>query len=402
MKTRATCMGIAFVSLLGTTSCGVPAEDQPAAVAIEAAIASCDGSWTVTDSPNVGGGDNALASVSGARADDVWAVGQFAPDTNPDITLTLAEHFDGQAWSVVETPNLGTNHGNALLAVAALSGRAWAVGYDIGSDYLAHSLIEAWDGSAWTVVSHHQPFETENLYGVAAVAPDDVWAVGSGRDGEGPFQAVALHFDGHHWRSIPPVDPGRNGNVLYSVAARSADDVWAVGQQIGDAPPDRVLVEHWDGRRWSVVPVDAPADASKQLLAVDLVGRDDFRAVGDSQDGTVSLRTLAVIGEGNALAANDTPNPNLLDDRLTGVAAISDDQTFAVGSTLDDSSGGLQTLIVAGGEGGPWTRVASPNPSVDGNNQLAMIAKVSGDLWAVGGYDGPDAGQTLILHRCRR
>jgi hypothetical protein len=402
MKTRATNIALTLVSSLGIVSCGVP-EEPPVTTgtAVVEALSSCDGTWTVVDSPNVGGQDNSLASVSGLSGDDVWAVGQFAPDVNPNITQTLAQHFDGNAWSLVATPNVGTNHGNALLGVAALHGRAWAVGYDIGSDYLSHSLIEQWDGSAWTVVSHHEPFETENLYGVAAMAPNDVWAVGSGRDGEGAFHALALHFDGHAWTSIPPVNPGENGNVLYSVVAKASDDIWAVGQQIGDAPPDRALVEHWDGRRWSVVPVDEPADASKQLLAVDVVAGDDFRAVGDSQDGQVSLRTLAVIGEGKALAAHPTPNPNLGDNRLTGVAAAGDNQTWAVGSTLNDSTGGLETLIVSGGEGAAWTRVTSPNPASDGNNQLSTIAKVGRDVWAVGGFDGPDALQTLILHRCR-
>ena len=49
-----------------------------------------------------------------------------------------------------------------------------------------------------------------------------------------------------------------------------------------------------------------------------------------------------------------------------------------------------------------WARVPSPNPSADGDNQLAAVAEVGRhDLWAVGAFDGPDAAQTLILHRCR-
>jgi hypothetical protein len=398
---RATSIVFALSAALGLGSCAPPADDVSATTAALDLAPACDGSWSVVASPNAESGDNSLASVSGSSRHDVWAVGQFAPDADPNITLTLAEHFDGQSWSVVPTPNVGTDHGNALLGVAALPGAAWTVGYDIGADYLSHSLIQAWDGSAWSIVPHHQPFQTENLYGVAANAPDDVWAVGSGRDGEGAFHALALHFDGRRWSSVPPVDAGENGNVLYGVVAKAANDVWAVGQQIGAGPPDRALVEHWDGRRWSVVPVDAPADASRQLLAVDLVAGDDLRAAGDSQDGLVSLRTFGVSGEGRALALHATDDPNVGDDRLTGVAAVSDDETFAVGSTLSDATGNLETLIVAGGEHTPWTRVASPSPADDGDNQLSTVARVGRDLWAVGGFDGPDAQQTLILHRCR-
>jgi len=393
----------AFVASWGASSCGRSASDDATAAGVasaRAALGSCSGDWSQMPSPNVGGGDNSLASVAGSAADDVWAVGQVAPDANPNITLTLALHFDGTAWSVVDTPNAG-RHANALLAVAAAGGTAWAVGYDIGPDFLSHSLIEAWDGRAWRVVAHPQPFDTENLYGVAATSPSDVWAVGSGRDGEGAFHTLVLHFDGRRWTVVPSADPGSTGNVLYGVVATAPDDAWAVGQAMGDAPPDRALVEHWDGASWSAVSLGAGAP-STQLLAVDEVAGDDVRAVGDAQDGVVSLRTFALSSEGARFSLQPTANPNVGDNRLTGVAATSDDQTFAVGSTLDDVSGGLETLIVSGSEDTTWARVSSPNPSADGDNQLAAVTEVGRhDLWAVGAFDGPDAAQTLILHRCR-
>jgi hypothetical protein len=88
------------------------------------------------------------------------------------------------------------------------------------------------------------------------------------------------------------------------------------------------------------------------------------------------------------------------DVRAAGDAQVKDDESWAVGSFLDDASGNLQTLIVTGGEGAPWTEVPSPNPTSDGDNQLSTVTKIGNkDLWAVGGFDGPDAQQTLILHR---
>jgi hypothetical protein len=391
--------------VLGAASCGLaPGGNGPGATTqLSGAIGSCTGDWMVVDSPNVGGQDNSFASVSGSSATDVWAVGQFAPDANPNITLTLAQHWDGTAWSVVATPNLGTNRANSLLAVAAQPGAAWAVGYDIGQDdFISHSLIEAWDGSAWSIVDHPQLFETQNLYGVAAVSPDDVWAVGSGRNDDGEFHAIALHFDGHAWTSVPAANPGTNGNVLYSVVANGPNDVWAVGQKIGSAPPDNALVEHWNGVRWSAVSTPGAGAASSQLIAADVVEGDDLRAVGDAQDGVVSLRTFALSGEGAHFAVQGTPDPNKGDNRLMGVAAVGDDESWAVGSTLDDASGNLLTLIATGGEDKSWTQVASPSPAADGDSQLASVTKVgASDLWAVGGFDGPDALQTLIVHRCK-
>jgi hypothetical protein len=374
--------------LLGAASCGVdgPANDPaPGVAAVTPASPSCTGDWVQVDSPNVGGSDNALAAVAGTTTNDIWAVGQFSPDANPN------------------TPNVGTNHGNALLAVAAEPGVAWAVGYDIGTDYLSHSLIEAWDGHAWSIVDHPHPFETENLYGVAAVSASDVWAVGSGRNDQGDFQAFTLHFDGHHWSNVTAANPGTNGNVLYAVVANASNDVWAVGQKIGDAPPDQALLEHWNGRRWTEVPSGVSVAPSAQLIGVDAVGGDDVRAVGDAQDGVVSLRTFGLSGEGTHFTLQGTPDPNTGDNRLTGVAAVGDDESWAVGSTLDGASGNLLTLIATGGEGSAWTQVASPSPGFDnGDSQLATLTKVGKhDLWAVGGFDGPAAAQTLVLHRCR-
>ena len=408
MKTTTTMLrALICISLpaIGATSCSpLSGGDEPnATTQLSGAVGSCTGDWLAVDSPNVGGQDNSLASASGSSATDIWAVGQFSPDANPNITLTLAEHWDGSAWSVVDTPNVGTNRANALLAVAARSGAAWAVGYDIGQDdFVSHSLIEAWDGSAWSVVDHPQIFDTQNLYGVAAVSADDVWAVGSGRNDDGEFHALALHFDGHAWTSMPTANPGSNGNVLYSVVANGPDDVWAVGQKIGDAHPDNALVEHWDGRRWSAISTPGAGASSSQLIAADLAAGDDVRAVGDAQDGVVSLRTFALSGEGASFAVQGTPDPAKGDNRLMGVAAVNDDESWAVGSYLDDASGNLLTLIATGGEGRPWKQVASPSPAADGNSQLAAVTKVgASDLWAVGGFDGPDAQQTLILHRCK-
>ncbi len=403
IKVRTTLISMAALAV-GVNACGFDSgqDGSFAAAKVSRALGTCTGDWAVVTSPNVGGQDNALAAVSGSSTQDVWAVGQFAPDENPNITLTLAEHFDGSAWSVTPTPNVGTNHANALLAVTAQAGAAWAVGYEIGRDYLAHSLIEAWDGQAWQIVDHRQSFQTQNLYGVASLSSRDVWAVGSGRNGEGEFHAITLHFDGHGWLAVPAANPGSNGNVLYGVVAKAPDDVWAVGQKIGNAPPDQALIEHWDGARWSEVHAPHAGDASTQLLAVDIAGDDDVRAAGDAQDGVVSLRTFALTSEGARVSLQVTPSPVVGDNRLTGVAAVNDDESWAVGSYLDDASGNVLTLIATGAEGEPWAQVPSPSPADDGNSQLATVAKVGAhDLWAVGGFDGPDAAQTLILHRCK-
>lgn len=125
--------------------------------------------------PDVGNGDNQLYGTDALGVDDIWAVGYSTEGLHDE---PLVEHNDGQGWSIVPTPDLGDGQfGSALLAVDAVTPTdVWAVGgYNDGGD----SLIMHWDGATWAVVAHPTPGTLQRLYGVAAVAPDHVWALGS-------------------------------------------------------------------------------------------------------------------------------------------------------------------------------------------------------------------------------
>src|SRR5262249_22028737 len=158
------------------------------------------------------------------------------PDTatsNQDATLTLANHFDGTAWSAVPTPNAGPNF-NTLFGVAAAGGRAWAVGVRLNNNFQDRALIEAWDGQRWTIANAPQPrSQRDMLFGAAAASASDVWAVGDQEGADGRFETLVEHFDGARWSVVASPDPGSAGNHLYGVAAAGPDDVWAVGQQVG-------------------------------------------------------------------------------------------------------------------------------------------------------------------------
>jgi len=157
---------------------------------------------------NIGSGDNVLASVAANSPADIWAVGQIAPDAHPNLTNTLIQHYDGNVWSVVTSPNKGSK-ANALLRVTASSGMAWAAGYFIDDSHQPHSLIEAWNGSAWTIVEHPKPGLEDWLFGISATSPLDIWAVGTQKDSNGLFQTLIEHFDGAFWSVVPSPAPAR-------------------------------------------------------------------------------------------------------------------------------------------------------------------------------------------------
>ena len=163
----------------------------------------------------------------------MWAVGSRSNDT-------LAVHWNGSAWAVVATPNVGPAD-NALQDVSATSGGdVWAVGaVEEGQPYKGKTLTEHWDGTRWTRMPSPNKISADHLAGVTAIAPNDVWAVGSYWSDALTVKALTMHFDGTRWTIVaaPP-------ESLNDVSGASSNDVWAVSS----------IIEHRDGVRWSVVP----------------------------------------------------------------------------------------------------------------------------------------------------
>src|SRR5947207_8672095 len=81
------------------------------------------------------------------------------------------------------------------------------------------------------------------------------------------------------WTVVPSPQGGAKYNQLFGVAAVAADDVWAVG---GSKTHFRTLTEHWDGASWTVVPSPSPGCS-------DFFSGGDSDAAGD--DGAVGGRS---------------------------------------------------------------------------------------------------------------
>jgi hypothetical protein len=92
-----------------------------------------------------------------------------------------------------------------------------------------------------------------SLFGAVALTSDDAWAVGTYvhvTGGSGYQRTVIEHWNGTAWSVVPSPDPSATGhNWLNSVTGRFPGDVWAVGYH----DPQNTLVEHWDGGGWTAV-----------------------------------------------------------------------------------------------------------------------------------------------------
>jgi hypothetical protein len=352
--------------------------------------------WSVVPSPSIGILDNNLAAVSAGAANDVWAVGSYVPSSS-GVLAAMAEHFDGSSWTELPLPNVGPNE-NSLLGVSALpSGRAWAVGYFVNAEFNQQTLVEHFDGNSWAVVPSPSPGAHQNiLYGVAAVADTDVWAVGGVQDTTGLWHTLTEHWDGHVWSVVPSIDGGASGNQFYAVTAVSSTSVYATGQQSGAAFPSQTLVEHWNGKSWSVV--SAPTDSGGSDVPLGITGTDALLSVvGDRETSVAPYTTLVVAGAPKSLATIATPNSGAGENDLFAATTAADGSTWAVGWFIDPSSGNHQTLIEHG-VNGQWSIDTSPNPGSGDNGLAGVTAVPGGGLWAVGVSAGKGNFSTLILH----
>jgi hypothetical protein len=238
--------------------------------------------WRLAAAPIPRGAILRSLSASGAR--DVWAVGQA------DDGGQLIEHWDGARWRVVPVPR----HGGLLNGVVGLtSHNAWAVGAHFGVG--GKTLIEHWNGTRWLVVPSPSPPAAPGrrpyaiLSAVTAISPNDVWAAGYSGGVRSPVTRTLIeHWDGRRWTIVPSPNVrsphGVINDLLFSISGSRRDDVWAVGSW-GSVPGgyggkgDHALALHWAGRSWSRIAT--PAVAQRSLLTGVVTRGGRAWAVGD-------------------------------------------------------------------------------------------------------------------------
>lgn len=367
------------------------------------------GDWTVVPTPQpVDGFSVLLRDVDAVASDDVWAVGDYIQEYSVPFgwnTLSWIQHFDGEAWTHVESP-------------------------------------------------HPEPYENggrQTLYAVAAVASEDVWAAGSYRTqnpsgGSLGTQIFIVHWDGSSWTQVPaPVSATGSGPFVRDILALGPDDIWFFGQwlgfEAGALGERRSLAMHWDGSSFEVT--DSPFFDNKagyggghSIESGSATGPDDIWAVGGAHSSDFSPHSYIIHWDGSSWAHVPGPTPGLF-NRLFSVEALAPDDVWAGGAyspaegggyipfflhwdgnswTQVDTPGGGSTLVqreeagdlitsagIYGGQGifrydgTAWSPVmdfpTSTNPTVWA---LARVPGEPCEVWGVGRQNGPDAGGLTV------
>lgn len=94
----------------------------------------------------------------------------------------------------------------------------------------------------WSIVASPNPGQWNILSGIAAISPQDVWAVGNYSSGG---QNLVEQWNGTSWNVIPSPFRRRTVSSLSVVSADSPADIWAAGYDINTQNfAYHTLIEH--------------------------------------------------------------------------------------------------------------------------------------------------------------
>jgi hypothetical protein len=229
-----------------------------------------------------------LSALQALASDDIWAAGTRTVDNaggSSPSQVAYLEHWDGNRWQAVDSPNLTTRFSSSFSGLSATApDDVWVMGASstaataslqtpMGTGLLAH-----WDGSSWKLISLPETLQHSFFLSIAALATDDLWVLA----GQGSASGTILaHWDGASWQREEVATAIGTGIMLSTLRGLAPDDLWGAGT-FYDAVRNvsRPILVHWDGTQWTHVLPPAPQEDESGLQALQIVEKQDIWAAG--------------------------------------------------------------------------------------------------------------------------
>ncbi len=359
--------------------------------------------WSIQATPNPAGATASyFDGVSCSAANACTAVG-YSENSSGDVT-TLAEAWNGTTWSIQTTLNPSGSDDSMLDAVSCTGASACtAVGSYYSSPGNEVTLAEAWNGSTWKIQTTPNPAGEAyiELQAVSCTGASACSAVGSYYSSPSVIVTVAEAWNGTAWKTQSTVNPaGSDETVLEGVWCGGSSACTAVGFYANSSGGSDTLVETWNGSTWSIQSSPNTADDQSVLEAVSCSSANACTAVGYyyEESGTPYV-TLAEAWNGTAWKIQGTPNPAGAASMVSlgGVSCSADDACTAVGYSIKKLTGANLTLIEAW-NGTAWKIQKTPKSAGATASELnGMSCSAADACTAVG--DSPDSSgseETLV------
>ncbi len=253
---------------------------------------------------------SALAGQLGVGVTDISPTDAYAIGGHLGSAHTgLVAHWDGTSWSRVTVPlPQNNNEGSDLDAISADGPNdVWIVGTFTNSagPTLRETYSLHFNGTSWSIVpmaqiSTSNPDDLAGFDGIKANSPTDVWAVGTHGVVDGSSSTLIEHFNGTAWSIVPSPSPGTFAGLTSVTTSNAANNVWAVGDDENPATGTfQTLTENWNGTSWSVVPSPNAGRATTGLSGVATTpGAAIVQAVGNSGSSGVGNQSPFAIQNG--------------------------------------------------------------------------------------------------------
>lgn len=206
------------------------------------------------------------------------------------------------------------------------------------------------------------------------------WCTAVGQSGS---RTLVESWDGKSWGVVPGAATGQGVASLNGVSCTSDRFCMAVGSSSSSSNAGgavRVLVESWDGKRWSVTPGPSLAPAAAALNGVACASAKSCTAVGN--DGSA---TLVELWDSSTWSAVHSPTPGSYGG-FSGVSCATAASCMAVGNFSYGTGSGSSILPRALAESWRsrnWSVVPLRSPSVA---HLYAVSCTSRSCQAVGDY----------------
>ena len=343
-----------------------------------------------------------LLGVSCTATDACAAVGYYTDGVRH--IHPLAEIWTGTRWKIQPVPSPPGHPLSWFFAVSCASVRACtAVGAQTDAHGNSTSLAERWNGAAWSIQATASPPAStgSELLAVSCASVTACTAGGADTDGAGTSVPLAERWNGTSWRiQATPAPPGSISAGFAGVSCSSATDCTAAGSYSAKSGSSVMLGERWNGASWRIQATPSPAGATgSHFLAVSCTAPGACTAVGAVTAGARGARTvgLAERWNGTTWRVQSIPGPGRsIGAGFAGVSCSSVTACTAAGSDVTASQFGRPAAASWRGKG--WRRQAVPaRAGASAANGLVGVSCASARACIAVGFSTATTGESTTL-----